>query len=441
MKPMLFLLLPLVLVAIAGQGRHSTVPPDGAQLAQSSVADLTDVETLGKAIYFDKSLSLNDNQSCASCHDPDFGFTGPLAEINLWGGVYMGSVENAFGERRPPSAAYATQAPLFHFDRTEEVWVGGNFWDGRATGEVTGIPAGDQAIGPFLNPVEQALPDKICVLYRIAEGSYADLWATAYPDTDLSSLEYPEELDEACRGSRAVPDYRDIATAVDAAYIEVGRSIAAFEASPEVNAFSSKFDLAGSPAVNPGAYTAEEILGWEVFNDPERGNCAACHPSEPGPFSPHALFTDFTYDNLGMPSNPTNPKTRADPTWKDPGLGHIVGDDVLVGAFRVPTLRNVAKAPGTAPKSFGHNGVFKSLEQIVHFYNTRDVLDPCGPNQQVLPTPEGLARMGYDPPCWLPPDYPETTNTEELGDLGLSLEEEQAIVTFLKTLSDGWDGG
>jgi cytochrome c peroxidase len=441
MRPRLFLLLPLALLGIAGRSQDPTVPQDGPRFPQTSATGLTDAEALGKAIFFDKSLSLNSNQSCATCHDPDFGFTGPLADINLRGSVYMGSVGNAFGDRRPPSAAYATQAPVLYFDDTDEAWVGGNFWDGRATGDQTGIPAGDQAIGPFLNPVEQALPDKICVLYLIAEGSYADLWADVHPAIDLRTLEYPEGLDEACRGKGAIPDYSGKAIAVDAAYLDVGRSLAAYEASPEVNAFSSKFDIVGSPGENPDAYTAEEILGWEVFNDPDRGNCAACHPSEPGPFSDHALFTDYTYDNLGIPANPLNPKLEEDPTFVDLGIGKVLDpeDPSLYGAVKVPTLRNVAKGPGNAPKSFGHNGVFKSLEQIVHFYNTRDVLRACEPGE-VLPTPAGLAKMGFDPECWPAPEYPENVNEEELGALGLSPEQERAIVAFMKTLSDGWTG-
>ena len=95
-----------------------------------------------------------------------------------------------------------------------------------------------------------------------------------------------------------------------------------------------------------------------------------------------------------------------------------------------------------APKSYGHNGVFKSLEQIVHFYNTRDALGPWCEDQglQVLPNPNGLAKMGYEPLCWLTPDYPGTMNTEELGNLGLSPADEAAIVAFLKTLSDGYTG-
>ena len=115
-------------------------------------------ETLGKLIFFDENLSLNSNQSCATCHAPEAGWTGPTSFINEHGAVYEGSIPGAFGDRKPPSSAYATQSPILHVDK-KGVFVGGNFWDGRATGETLGSPAAEQAKGPFLNPVEQALPD------------------------------------------------------------------------------------------------------------------------------------------------------------------------------------------------------------------------------------------------------------------------------------------
>jgi cytochrome c peroxidase len=104
---------------------------------------------------------------------------------------------------------------------------------------------------------------------------------------------------------------------------------------------------------------------------------------------------------------------------------------------KVPTLRNVARAPGENPKAYGHNGVFKSLEQIVHFYNTRDVLRPCQPGE-IQPTPGKLARVGFSPACWPMPEVDRNVNHDELGDLGLTPAEERAIVAFLRTLSDGW---
>ena len=126
------------------------------------------------------------------------------------------------------------------------------------------------------------------------------------------------------------------------------------------------------------------------------------------------LFTDHTYDNLGIPSNPGNPFFKVSAPYNtcgkdtmDLGLGSRLRDPEEYGKFRVPTLRNIAL---TAP--YGHNGYFKTLEEIVHFYNVRDVED------------------------FPPAEYPETVNKDELGNLGLSQEEETAIVAFLRTLTD-----
>ena len=116
--------------------------------------DLSATEELGKAIFFD-NISSPDWMSCAACHAPISGWTGPIPGINIKGAVYRGAIPTRFGNRKPPSAAYATLSPIFHYDEVEGLFVGGNFWDGRATGESLGNPAADQALGPFLNPVEQ----------------------------------------------------------------------------------------------------------------------------------------------------------------------------------------------------------------------------------------------------------------------------------------------
>ena len=117
-----------------------------AFLAAPALAqDLTPVEALGKAIFFDANLSVNGNQACSSCHDPDMGFTSPLADINAAGGVVEGSVPGRFGNRRPPTAAYAANAPVFHhtFEDGDVLFVGGAFLDGRATGHATGNAGAD----------------------------------------------------------------------------------------------------------------------------------------------------------------------------------------------------------------------------------------------------------------------------------------------------------
>lgn len=431
-KRSLLVLLPvitllLLLAACTEEGPPLVSPPQLNFAANPAPSDLTPLEALGRSIFFDKSLSLHQNQACAACHAPAFGFTGPIPGVNLAGSVYMGSVRYRAGNRKPPSAAYATFSPIRYLDAEDDVWIGGNFWDGRATGEVLGNPAADQALGPFLNPAEQALPDAICVVYRIATGGYADLWAMVWGE-DLRDLPYPPALDKACRAEEPIEYAPEVEAMVYRNYDRVGLSVAAWEASSEVNAFSSKYDayLAGMAEL-----TEEEAWGLELFDG--KAKCAACHPSE----GANALFTDFTYDNLGIPANPLNPVYDEDPSFVDLGLGGILGDASLYGAVKVPTLRNVAKAPGSSVKAYGHNGVFKSLEQIVHFYNTRDVLPECAPGE-VKPTTIGLATMGFSPECWPAPEVAENVNSDELGDLGLTPEEERAVVAFLRTLSDGW---
>lgn len=382
-------------------------------LVGSASAELSEEEQLGKNIFFDK-ISHPDSMSCAECHAPQVGFTGPIPGINIEGSVYRGAVPQRFGNRKPPSAAYATLSPVLHTEEEdgEILFVGGNFWDGRATGFMLGNPAADQALGPFLNPVEQNNPDMEAVLKQIASSKYAGLWEEVWGEP--ISYATPEKTSEN--------------------YYRVGKTIAAYEGSSEVNQFSSKYDayLAGDADL-----TEEEEFGLELFEG--KAMCSNCHPSEPGPYSDHPLFTDFTYDNLGIPKNPDNPFYDMDTVylddgtpinpegekWVDPGLGGFLetGEDWKeyadenMGKHKVPTLRNVDLRPGKAfPKAYGHNGYFKSLENIVHFYNTRDV----------------------ESEEWPEPEVADNINRDELGNLGLNSSEEKAIVAFMKTLSDGY---
>jgi len=379
---------------------------------------LTPIEKLGKELFFD-NISDPPWMACAECHAPGAGWTGPIAGINLHGAVYRGAVPVRFGNRKPPSAAYATLSPVFHFDDSEGLFVGGNFWDGRATGERLGNPAADQALGPYLNPVEQNNASKQAVCEIVAESTYAQLFEVVWG---------PDSLD-------CSPD------GVDAMYDQIGLSVAAYEDSDEVNQFSSKFDdyLKGKVEL-----TAEEAWGKELFEG--KALCAACHPAP--------LFTDFTYDNLGVPKNPENPFYDMDEVflggspinpegadWVDPGLGGFLATrpewaDMALenwGKHKVPTLRNVDKRFGDGfPKAYGHNGYFKSLKSIVNFYNTRDVKPLCA-------DPFTTEKDALNGNCWPAPEVADNVNTDELGNLGLTPEEEDAIVAFLATLSDGFE--
>ena len=104
---------------------------------------------------------------------------------------------------------------------------------------------------------------------------------------------------------------------------------------------------------------------------------------------------------------------------------------VNMGKHKVPTLRNVDKRPseGDVVKAYGHNGYFKSLKDIVHFYNTRDLLDPC----------ETTASPSPGINCWPAPEVSDNVNMDELGNLSLTGAEEDAIVAFMTTLSDGYE--
>lgn len=391
----------------------------GATMAQT----LTDEERLGKLIFFDRNLSFNDNQPCAACHGPTAGWTGPETDINVGGAVYEGSIAGRFGNRKPPSAAYATPSPILHFviKKKEVLFIGGNFWDGRATGEKLGNPAADQAQGPFLNPLEQALATPAEVVERVCSSSYGDLFKQVWGA-------------EACEPAN-----------VDMAYNEIALSIAAYEASPEVNAFTSKYD---HKFRGQAKLTKQERRGFALFRG--KGKCHRCHISN----GQQALFTDFTYDNLGVPRNPDNPfytEPAFNPDgfdWVDEGLGGFLATrlsdyapyaDANLGKQKVPTLRNVGKGSCEADpenndcivKAYAHNGYFKSLKSIVHFYNTRDVKPQCS---DPFTTETNALSQG----CWPVPEVETNVNTDELGDLGLTPEEEDAIVAFLIILSDGF---
>lgn len=369
-------------------------------------ANLNPLEQLGKRLFFDKSLSSPAGQSCADCHAPEVGFTGPDQTANETSGVYQGAVHGNFGNRKPPAAAYAGNSPKL--SKTEEGdFVGGMFWDGRATGAELGDPLAEQAQGPFLNPLEQNCADakEVCEKFSKANADYKEIWEKAYPGIPF-----------------------DVTTNVKRTYELIARGIAAYERSAEVNPFSSKYDFY---LKDPGKYplSEKELKGLKLFEG--KAKCANCHTSKPGPKGEPPLFTDFTYDNLGFPKNPLNPfyympvKYNKDGIkWVDQGLGEYLAANPQFsssaednyGKHKFPTLRNVAKRPSAHyVKCFGHNGYFKSLESIVQFYNTRDI-----------------------PGMWPPPEVSKNINTKDVGNLGLSNAEVNEIVAFLKTLSDGY---
>jgi cytochrome c peroxidase len=391
----------------------------GILISLPEAAQLNIMETFGKKLYFDRSLSSPSNQSCAVCHEERSGFSGPIPGINKAGAVYPGAVHKRFGNRRPPTASYAGNSPTLEYvyDEEEDEWLfeGGMFWDGRATGWITDDPLADQAMGPFLNPVEQNLASEEEACSIVAKSKYAYLYEKAFGIL-LDCTAYDDD--------GHLIAYKNFAIA-----------IAEFERSAEVSPYDSKFDYVMKGMAE---FTDEEEWGWELFNG--KGMCSACHPAPD--------FTDFTYDNLGVPKNPENPFYKMDKVfvggepinpegagWLDPGLGGFLKSvpedwfnerglnkkaivDENLGKHKVPTLRNVDKRPGPGyAKSYMHNGSLKSLEEVVGFYNKRDMLIYAGI---------------FEPEVW------DNMNEDELGNLGLTDKEEAAIVAFMKTLSDGY---
>jgi cytochrome c peroxidase len=374
----------------------------------------------------------------------------------------MGAIPNRFGNRKPPSSAYAGDSAVFHFNAEEDGWFGGMFWDGRATGAVLGDPLAEQAQGPFLNPLEQAIPEAQVLCVKVKKSGYAGLFEDVW-------------------GAGSLDCGKDVA----GVYEKIGRSVAAYERSAEVNPFSSKFDLfwdnataagkdvtkikcgmgggggmggaQGCPGggMDPNRWTTfrnfglndTELQGLAVFNDPSRADCASCHTLEPGPDG-YPLFTDFGYDNIGVPKNPENPFYSMPASWNpdgeswvDYGLGGYLKSagyelDIYeseMGKFKVPTLRNVDLRPSADfVKAYGHNGYFKSLEDIVFFYHWRAMMDNGGCM--------GGGGMGGGMGCegmenmFPPPEVDQ--NRTPLG--MLPRPQVDNIVAFLKTLSDGY---
>jgi cytochrome c peroxidase len=396
------------------------VVPGGA--GASMVVSGGDLVALGEALFEDTTLSVKGNQSCRTCHEPSEGFAGPVGSVTTRGSVVQGSVAGRFGDRRPPTAAYATLTPNFSGGNNPS---GGIFWDGRATGHVLGNPAADQALGPFLNPVEQALPDKACLVFRVREqpGKYRDVYPTAWWNA-LSAIEFPANTATICRtelplgddpGDHVPLSPADRVT-VNTQYDNAALAIAAFEAT--LNRFSAKVDL--------GGLSAEEERGRRLFSN--KGKCQQCHSNK----GSQPVFTDFAFHNLGVPKNPENPMYAGNPGWIDPGLGGFTGQRRHDGKFRTTTTRNVAVGEN---RTYMHNGALVSLLQVVDFYNTRDVLRTCGPDENEPALWGSAVPDAYG--CWPAPENPANLDTKQMGKLGLSAVEVRAIVAYLCAMTDG----
>jgi cytochrome c peroxidase len=365
--------------------------------ARSSTPGLSAVAALGERLFEDESLSASGRLSCRSCHEPEFAHAAPPGEPVSKGGPGL----DRPGIRNSPSIRYARFTPPFGFDE-EGTAVGGFFRDGRAP------TLAEQAKQPFLDQREMANSTPAEVVRLLARSPNAAQFREVFG---------PNSLDDA-----------------DAAFGRLAAAIAQFEVeNPEFQRFDSKYDawLAGKAALTPA-----EARGLALFEDPEKGNCAACHPSRPGPDGSPPLFTDFTYDNVGVPRN-ARIAANADPAFFDLGLCGPERTDLadrrdLCGAFKVPTLRNVAK---TAP--YFHNGAFATLREVVDYYARRDT----HPDAWYPKSAAGIRRFDD-----LPPGLDAAVNTSEVpydrreGEApALDAAEIDDLVAFLATLDDGYN--
>lgn len=367
---------------------------------------------LGRLLFEDKALSASGQQACASCHDPAVDFVDPALGPVSVGGLGMDKP----GFRNTPTLRYIKFIPPFHFDDESGAPIGGQFHDGRVD------TLTEQATKPFTSTFEMANKDAAEVLERLQTRPYFQDFVTLF-------------------GQRSAHD-------PDFALSKMGEAIAAFESEDRsFQPFSSKFDywVKGQTQLS-----ASESRGWLLFNDPNKGNCAACHSSHGSPAAP-ALFTDFSYDNLGVPRNgaieaneknsrldyvPNNGDDRQD--YYDLGLcgpfrENLSRDSSLCGLFRVPTLRNVAN---TAP--YFHNGRFDTLKETLNFYARRDT----HPEEFYPINSEGEFDKFDD----LPRSLQGSVNTHEApynrqpGDTpALNEEEIDDLIAFLCILTDGFD--
>jgi cytochrome c peroxidase len=335
-------------------------------------------------------------------------------------------------------------------------------------------------------------PDAACIVYRLSQAEYRPLFEAVWGEGTLD-IDWPADAETICTtpagsaslGGSATPLAlsTEERTKADAAFLHWGQSLSFYQASADVSAFSSKFD-----AYLAGDYTLseDEQAGYELFRG--KANCSSCHldgnsslvsqgsadTGNPADVAP--LFTDFTYVNIGVPLNPrlsiyyeTTPDAsgftanEAGFDHRDLGMGSFLrsvkgvnpnADWVKLapnfdGKMQVASLRNAAMTPLACPtteagqldangdpipyfqKGFFHNGYIKSLKQLVHFYNTRDL--------HAYPVTSGNCPEGTTEKvdCWPMPEVPNNMDTT-IGNLGLTDKEEDQVVAFLETLTDGF---
>ena len=419
------------IIALLAGCQHRTAQPP----ASSPPPPLSKLAQLGKSLFFDPSLSASGQQSCASCHSPASHF-GPPNTLAMQLGGPQGDIA---GTRTAPSLTYLSETPGFSIgpdadgdadaDRVNTgrrsgpvatvkptvaktaataakalVPRGGFFWDGRADNLAA------QALGPLMNPVEMANTNPEELAEKIRRLPYAE---------HFKAVVDPHILED----SRRLPSYAVFA-------------ISRYEMEdPAFHPYNSKYDLYLRGQVN---LSRTERRGLKLFEDPEKGNCAACHPSGKTPGGLPPLFTDFQYEALGVPRNPAI-RGNEDPQSYDLGICGPTRRDRYsqqpqnCGMFKTPSLRNVATR-----QAFFHNGRYSTLDEVMHFYVQRDT----SPEKFYPRRPDGSVAK-YDD---LPAQYQGNIDTLDApfnrkpGDKpALNEAEIKDVIAFLGTLSDGYE--
>ncbi len=459
----------------------SVLTPLTAPVQPPNIVPLSSGEQLGKNIFYDATLSNPAGYSCATCHNPQTGFTGPSSPVNVLAGPLPGVVPGRFGRRNPQTVSYAAFSPRGPFLSGQEggTYVGGTFWDGRTPDTAT------QARMPFLDQNEMANTPtgpypphaggySTRVAEKLANRPYAHLFEDVF-GRDVFKTSTDEQL-----------------------YNLMTAALAVYEASAEINPFSSKWDAStnGTPPMHLYTFSPSEENGRVLFFGKAR--CSECHSDTTLESVKQATqgketFTMYCYANLGVPKNPGNPFYRNANFFSNPEGGNQLGADYIDyglganpnpapdgtrfmdvqpgdvpqfdGLFKAPGLRNVDQRPDSGfVRSYMHNGVFKSLEEVIHFYNKRSIatnalgqerafdwrVGPPAGYTPIFPPPESMAfpanvqNIAALTPAEFNAQHPRPGDegtvdaNGQVGNLQLTATEEADLVNFLKTLTDGY---
>src|SRR6266436_5308284 len=432
------------------------------------IIPLTSVEKLGKLMLYDSTLSNPPGYACATCHVAETGYTGPNSEINAFSGPQPGIVPGRFSNRKPQSYLYAAFSPEGpYYDPGLRTWLGGNFWDGR----VPDLAA--QGLQPPINPNEMAnTPEGP---YTPANGGYSPLLVQKLanrPYTALFKQVYGQDAFQVYTSKQI--------------YELFGEALAAYQSSGAVCAFSSKYDASkyGKPAMNRYLLSASEERGRQLYFG--QGQCFQCHSSAGVPAiqaitQGKDTLTMYCYANIGVPKNVENPYYQQTDKESNPhgynslgtkyidyGLGanpnpapdgnrfykNVPGDiPEFRGLFKAPSVRGTDKRPSPDfVKAYMHNGVFKSLKDVVHCYNKRNIaLDPSGKEiafdlrkgtptgyTPLFPQPEVLENVQNVSGVTPAQATSAIESNGQIGHLQLSPQQEADLVNFLKILNDGY---